>query len=168
MNKHFLEKMQVVGGVTPVNLAAGTTVGDFVSMKNYGRCAIVLYKGIGGASEDTTITIDQAVDVAGSGTVKVVEFTRADYKAGTLLTAVGTFTTVEQAAAGTYLLSGIGTYEGIVVIDIKAEDLDIDGGFDCIRAKMSDPGTTAQLGGLLYFLHEPRNAKPTMDSAIVD
>ena len=65
-------------------------------------------------------------------------------------------------------IANVGTVEGIIVIDVAAEDLDIDGGFDCLRATIADVGTTAQIGGMLYFLHEPRNASATLPTAIED
>lgn len=166
MNKHLMDKMQIVAGVIPVNLATAANNGDFVSMKGYGRCAIVLFKGIGTAGEDPVITIEQATDVAGTGT-KVVDFSRIDTKVGTQ-TGIGTFTKTAVAAGGTYVDAVSGEAEGLFVIDIKAEDLDIDAGFDCIRAKVADVGTTTQLGGVLYLLHEPRNATDPLPSAIVD
>lgn len=170
MNKHFLEKVQIVSGFVPVDMKTGANNGDYVSMKNYGRCAIVLHKGVGGAGEDPTIVLQQATSVAGTS-VKALPYDRVDYKIGTL-TAQGTFTTAAPsaaaAAAGTYTLSGVGTVEAIIVFDIKAEDLDIDNGFDCIRATIADVGTTVQVGSLEYHLHEPRNASATLPSAIAD
>lgn len=165
MNRHILEKMQIVGGFTPVNMASGANNGDWVSMKNYGRCAIVLFKGQGTAAEDPVITVQQATDVSGT-TSKSLTFTRVDYKAGTL-SSVSQFTTVAQAAAANYTLDA-GELEAIAVIDIKVEDLDKANSYDCIRANIADVGTTAQIGGVLYLLHEPRFASATLPGAITD
>lgn len=165
MNRHFLEKAQIVGAITPVNMASGANNGDWISMKNYGRCAIVLFKGTGTAAEDPVITLQQATDVAGTSS-KSLTFTRIDYKAGTL-SSVSQFTTVNQAAAGNYTLDA-GELEAIAVIDIKAEDLDKSNGFDCLRCNIADVGTTSQIGGVLYFLHEPRFASATLPGAITD
>lgn len=165
MNRHILEKIQIVGGITPINLAAGANNGDWVSMKNYNRCAIVVYKGAGSASEDPVITLQQATDVAGTSS-KSLTFTRYDTKSGTL-TSVGTFTKNTQAAAGN-VTPDTGDVEMIAVIDIKAADLDVANGFDCLRCTIADVGTTSQIGGMLYLLHDPRYPKETLDSAIID
>lgn len=166
MNRHILEKLQIVGGFTPINMASGANTGDYVSLKNYGRCAIVLFKGAGFAGEDPIITLSQATDVSGSG-VKSLTTARYDHKSGTLA-ALGQFTTVAQTAAGTVSAASSAAVESIVVIDIKAEDLDIDGGFDCLKASVADVGTTSQIGGLLYLLHEPRIGSSPLPSAIAD
>jgi hypothetical protein len=166
MNRFITEKMQIVGGFTPVNMASGANTGDYVSLKNYGRCAIVLFKGAGAAGEDPTITMQQASDVSGTG-VKNLNFTRIDSKVGTL-SALGTFTQNTQAAANTYVDAVSAESEAIMVIDIKAEDLDIANGFDCLRCTIADVGTTSQIGGVLYLLHEPRYGSGTLPSAIAD
>lgn len=145
-------------------------------MKGYGRCAIVFYKGVGTNGDDPTITLSQATAVAGTA-AKALNITRVDKKqAATNLLSTGTFTTSTSASpatadtfsTNTWTNSNLAEQAAMVVIDVKAEDLDIDGGFDCITATIGDVGTNAQLGCLLYFLHEPRNAKATMDSAIAD
>lgn len=165
MNQHFLEKNQVVSGFVPVSMTSALT-GDYVSLKNYGRCAVVFFAAAGTAGDDPTITLTQAQDVSGTG-VKALDFTRIDVKQGTL-TSVGTFTTVTQAAANTYTDAASAEVQKIWVIDVMAEDLDIANGFDCLKAAISDVGTNAQLGCMLYLLHEPRYASGTLPSAIVD
>lgn len=166
MNQHFLEKNQIAAGFVPLALTTART-GDYVSLKNYGRCAIVFYKAAGTAGDDPTITLTQAQNVSGTG-VKELNFTRIDVKQDTDLTAVGAFATVTQAAANTYTDATSAEDQAIWVIDVKAEDLDIANGFDCIKAAISDVGTNAQLGAMLYILHEPRYASGTLPSAIVD
>jgi hypothetical protein len=140
--------------------------------------AIVVYKAVGTGGDDPTITVKQALDVSGT-TPKALGFTRVDKKqAATNLLAVGTFTksTSDSPATndtfnttnGTWTNSDLAEQAAIIVIDIKAEDLDIANGYDCIQVSIADVGTNAQLGCALYFGHEPRNAKTTLDSAIVD
>jgi hypothetical protein len=161
MNQHFLEKCRPAAGFVPVNMATAANTGDRFDMKNYGRVAIVFFKGAGNAAEDPTITVQQH-NAASSGTSKALPFTRVDHKIGTLAS-VGEFTTVTQAAAETFTLSTLGDSAAIVVIDIKAEDLDIDGGFEWISANVADVGSVSQVGCVLYFGHEPRNGGDRMN-----
>ncbi len=170
MNQHFIEKNQIAQGFLPVAMNAGANSGDWVSMKNYGRCAIVFFKAVGTAGDDPTITLEQSTDVANSQSdAKALNFTHVYKKqAATNLLAVGQFTEVIQAAGNTFTHADLAEQAAIVVIDIKAEDLDIANGFDCVRASVADVGTNAQLGCLLYFLHEPRYAEPALPSAIAD
>lgn len=164
MNKFITEKMQIVPAFIPINLASGANSGDFVCMKNYGRCAIVFLKGVGAASQDPTITVLQAQTNGGS--TKALNFTRVDVKQASALTSVGTFTTVTQSAANTYTSDTSGETQALWVIDIKAEDLDIDNGYDWVQVTMADPGTNSQIAACLYLLHEPRYASATLPTAI--
>ncbi|WP_289296237.1 hypothetical protein [uncultured Reyranella sp.] len=166
MNKHFLEKNQVVAAIIPVDLQSAANNGDWVSLKGYGRVAAILYKAAGTAGDDPVFTLRQATDVSGTG-AKALNFTRIDSKVGTQ-TGIGQFTTTTQAAANTYTDAVSAEAQAIMVVDIKAEDLDIDNGFDCVQLQIPDVGSNAQLGCALYVLHEPRNAKAVLDSAIVD
>ena len=166
MNQHILEKMQIVSGFIPVDMSAGANNGDWVSLKNFGRCAFVFFKAAGTAGDNPTITVQQAQDVSGTN-AKALNFTRVDVKKGTL-TAVGAFTTIAQAAANTYSDSASAASQMITVIEVKAEDLDCDGNFDCVQASVADVGTNAQLGCMLYLLHEPRYGMTPEPSAIVD
>lgn len=165
MNKHFLEKNQVVAGFLPLALTTARA-GDYVSLKNYGRCAIIFYKGVGTAGDDPTITLTQAKDVSGTD-VKALTFDRIDIKQGADLAAIGQFTTVANADSD-YTDATSAEVAALWVIDVKAEDLDIANGFDCIKCAISDVGTNAQLGAALYILHEARYADTPLPSAIVD
>jgi hypothetical protein len=175
MNRHFVEKNQIASGFVPVNLATGANNGDWVSLKGYGRCAIVLFKGAGTAAQDPTITLEQARTVGGSGN-KALDITRVDKKQGAALTSIGTFTkstaaspaTNDTFSNNTWTNSTLAEEQAIVVIDVRAEDLDIDGGFDCIQAKIADVGTNSQIAGMLYVLHEPRYGMEALPSAIID
>jgi len=163
--KHLLEKVDIVSGIVPINLGSART-GDVVSLKNWGRCAIVFFKAAGSASEDPTITVEQCINVAGSSN-KAITFTRIDTKQGTL-TSVGTWTEVSQAAANTYTNATASENQAIWVIEVKAEDLDVDNGYDCITCSIADAGSVNQLGAVLYILHEPRYAKAGGVSAIAN
>jgi hypothetical protein len=164
MNKHLLEKMQIVPAIMPVNLATAANNGDFVNMENYGRCAVVFLGAVGAASEDPTVTVLQAT--SDGGTTKALKFTRVDVKQGSALTGVGTFTTITQAAANTYTDDTSGEAQKLWVIDIAAEDLDIDNGYSFVQVTVAKTGTTAQVGTAIYILHDPKYASATLPSAI--
>lgn len=165
MNQHILEKLDIVSGFVPINIGSARA-GDVVSMKNWGRCAIVFFGAAGTAGEDPTLTVEQCSNVAASN-AKAINFTRVDIKQGTL-TAVETWTKVTQAAGNTYTNTDAAEIQKIWVVEVKAEDLDVDNGFDCIRASVGDAGSTNQLAAMLYLLHEPRFAKEGGVSSIVN
>jgi len=160
------EELQVAAAFVPVNLAGGANDGDWVSLKNHGHVTLVFYGAAGDATEPATITVEQAQNVAGTN-AKALTFTTIHKKHDTDLQTVGQFTRVTQAAANTYALgTTMGDKQSIVLIDFNAEDLDVEGGFDCIRGRVADVGTVAQIGAMLYILSNPRYAPPL--SAIAD
>lgn len=178
VNLHFCEKNQIAQGFLPVAMNTGANAGDWVSMKGYGRMAIVIFKAVGTAGDDPTIAVKQATDVSGTG-AKAVGFTDVRKKqAATNLLAVDQFTKSTSASPatndtfnttnGTWTNTDLAEQAAIIVIDIKAEDLDVNGGFDCVQVSIADIGTNAQLGCVLYFGHEPRYPKDALDSMIVD
>lgn len=176
MNKRFTEMVNIQPLIMTVDLAAGANTGDWVSMKGYGRCAIVMVKEPGTAGNDPTIILLQATNVAAAGS-KALNITRVDKKqAATDLLAVGAFTTSTSTSAAsndtfstnTWTNSDLAEQAAVVVIDIKAEDLDIDNGFDCVSITIADVGTTGQLGSVTAFLYEPRYGSDPLPSAIVN
>lgn len=178
MNKLFAEKAMVCQGFLPVDMRTAANAGDWISMKNYGRVTAVFFKAIGTAGDDPVLTLKQATDVSGV-TNKALTINRVDKKqAASNLLAVGQYTQSTPAAPatndtfntanGTYTNSDLAEQAAIVLIDIKAEELDADNGYDCVQLSVSDIGTNAQLGCLLYICHEARNEKSSLDSAIVD
>jgi hypothetical protein len=168
-NLSILEQIQIVGGFDPQTLTTART-GDVVSLKNYRRCLVVFFKGIGTAGDDPTITLLQGTDVA-FGTNKALNFTTLYVKQDpTSLGDVGQWTKVTQAAGNTYTDATSAEQAAIWAIEVKAEDLDIANGYDCVRASVSDVGTNAQYGCVLYLLADPAQmaAPESMPSAIVD
>jgi hypothetical protein len=165
MNLHFLDKVDIVSGIVPINLGSARS-SDVITLKNYGRCAIVFHKAAGSASEDPTLTVLQAVSITPSS-AKALNFTTIYRKQGTL-SAVGTWTKTTQSAANTYTNTSLSEEECVFVIDIKAEDLDVDNGFDCIQVTIADAGSVNQLGALTFILHEPRYSVDGGVSAIAN
>lgn len=166
-NLNLLEQVQIVSGFAPITLTTART-GDVVSLKNYRRCLVLFFKGIGTAGQDPTITLLQGTDVA-FGTTKALNFTTIYVKQDpTSLADVSQWTKVTQAAGNTYTDATSAEQEAIWAIDIKAEDLDIDGNYDCVRAAISDVGTASQIGSVLYLLYDAVNetAPQSMASAI--
>lgn len=166
MNMLLVEEAQIVSAIIPVDMSAAANNGDWVSMKNYDRLSVVVFKGAGTAGDDPVITLQQATDVAGTG-VKELNFTRVDAKVGTQ-TSTGTFTKVTQAAANTYTDAASAEAQGLFVIDVTHDMLDIANDFGCVRVSIPDVGTNAQVGCALYILRNPRYKPAGAVSGIID
>lgn len=153
-NLSILEWMMPVSAFPPINLGTART-GDVVCLKNYRRCLVLFHKGIGPAGDDPVLTLLQGTDVA-FGTNKALNFTTIYTKGDlTQISDVGQWTKVTQAAANTYTDLTSAEQEIQWAIDIKAEDLDIANGYDCIRASLNDTGTTTTVGHIVYLLYDP-------------
>lgn len=168
INADLPEVVHIVSGFVPVDMSSAANTGDWVSLKNYSRVDIVLYKDAGTAGDDPTITVEQAQDVSGTGAKNLTAVDRVYYAQQTALTSDDTYTKATQTAAATYTDATSAEDQAIWVIPIEADELDTANSFDCIRASVADVGTNAQLGCMFYVLRGPRYGKAAMPTAIAD
>jgi hypothetical protein len=167
LNNLLVEEAQIVMAIVPVDSQSGANTGDYVSLKNYERCTILIIKAAGVAGDDPVITMTQAQDVAGTG-VKSLNFTRVDSKVG-VQTGIGQFTINTQAAGNTYTDTVSAESQGIFAIEFKGEDLDVNNGFDCLKVAVPDTGAAgAQLLTAIYILRGQKFGAAQAASAIVD
>lgn len=134
----------IVPAVFPVDLSAGPKAGDFISMKNYGHCDVVIMIGPT-AGATVAVTLDKANAVSGGTTT--LSFTkyystgfRLDYDGasgsftvGETVTGAGGGTGVVVKDNGDYLI--MHTYNGTTFVDNET----ITGGTS---------GTTASANGI--------------------
>lgn len=235
MNGERMGYFTVVPSVPPGDAAANALVhaGDYVSMKNYNRCSVVMQ--IGSAAVSTrTLRLQQATNVAGAGAAalnfEAVWRTGArlyfdpttrnatDYVVGEVVTGAGAGTgviheihadhlvihtwngtvfvagevitgaagaTANLLAAGFYvdedilcrqeLPAAVNTFVApavanmTYVIEIKAADLNVTGGFDCVLADISAVGGADDTArSVNYIMSEPRYKNEPMETAIYD
>lgn len=167
LNNLLVEATQIVAAIIPVDSQSGANNGDWVSMKNFDRCTVVILKAAGVAGDDPVITMKQASDVAGTG-AKALNFTRVDSKVGAQ-TGIGAFTTNTQAAGNTYTDLVSAEAQGLFAIEFQSSDLDVNNGFDCLQLSIPDTGAAgAQLISALYILRGARFAGAGLPSAIID
>ncbi len=164
MNPNVLlhEQVKMVTGLAPIVPSSSTP--DYVSLKNYAKATIIIMVDNATGVTGSAITVKQDDSVAGSSE-KALAFTKVyqneDTAASDLLveTTVGsnTFTTVTTSNKNL-----------IYIIEIDAADLDVSGGFDCIRAGTAN--ATAAVVSVLYCLWPNRFASKVIDSpsAIID
>jgi hypothetical protein len=157
--------------VTPVVAAAGllltSTLGDttYVSMKGYSRAQIIISIADGTTVTGSTITLKQATAVAGTSE-KALAFTRmlanTDYAASKALTETA-------VTSNTFTTQTVNSKDSLYVIDVKAEDLDVANGFDCLRVDGTGHAATASRGCVvLYNLYGKRYSGSTPAEAIAD
>jgi hypothetical protein len=159
----LLESINIVSAF-PVSDLNTDADGDYVSLKNYDGCLVVVHKNAGTAGDDISLKLDQATAVAGTST-KALTFNHLYAKVGaTALSAVGTFTKYTFTATddldtvtvgGTDLAADTG--EALFVVDVRASDLDVSNGFDCFRLTIEgDDVGNSTYGAAYYILYGAR------------
>lgn len=135
---------------------------DYVSMKGYSHLtALVLVKNATTVT-GSAITLKQATAVAGTAE-KALAFTKMqaneDLGASDVLTEVA-------VESNTFTTDDTNSKNLLYRIDIDADDLDADNGFDCVRVGTGD--ATAATVTVLYLLSGPRYNKGHSPAAITD
>lgn len=140
--------------VAPVDLSAAAVTGKRVSLKNCVGVQVVIFKGAASSGTDPAFTFKEATADTG-GTSQDMATPPAYFWKKTAATLAGTEQWVQVTASyssGVLTLTGEEGNQGIYVFDILAEDLSA--GFDYIEVDASKAGTVAQVGGVLYVLHD--------------
>jgi hypothetical protein len=141
----FLAQASAIGALT-------TTVGDtaYVSMKGYDRLAIVIDVTNATTVTGGTVTLKQATAVAGTAE-KALPFSRmlANTDVATSQALVETAVT-----ADTFITLTTNSRRLRYVIDVKASDLDVANGFDCVRLDVT--GMASATGSVSYILYGPK------------
>ena len=143
-------------GVAPVSLDAAASTGCRVSLRNCGGVTIVAYFGAA-ASGTEAIQFDVQQHTAASGgttaDLDVIDHFYTKYEA--TLDGDETWTRVAQTAASEVDVAGADRdKQGILVISVDAAMLS--DGYTHISLNVTDPGSVARLGAVLYILHDLR------------
>lgn len=153
---------KVVVGCPPAALTTTAGDGDFVSLKNYSRCTMILSVDNATTVTGGAITLLQATTVAG-GSAKPLNFSRmwANTDVAT------TDTLVETAVvSNTFTTLTTDNRNLLYVIEILTADLDMDNGFECVRIDSASMANA--VGSVIYVLHGSRFSSPLAIPAITD
>jgi len=153
---------KVVVMCPPAALTSTAGDGDYVSMKGFDRCTIIIAVDNGNTVTGGAVTLIQAKEVAGS-TTKALGMSKmyANIDIG------ATDTLVETAVVSdTFTTDTTNAKNLLYVIEVKASDLDVDGGYDCLRIDVASMANA--VGSVVAVLHPARYAAPLAISAITD
>lgn len=143
-------------GAAPVDLSSAAVTGKRVSLKFSAGVTIVVFKGAGTAGDDPTVTLRQHTAATGGTSANLPVIDHYYLKDAATLAGSETWTKVTQAAAATIADPGAaGTsaeHQQILVIEVRSEQLG--DGYDYVSLDVADVGANAQLGGVLYILHD--------------
>jgi len=156
--KSIPQALPLIEAITPQ--AGDAITGDYISLKNAHRAFVLVHVAQGNAAT-MAISIQQATDVAGTGTkvitVVVPIWANEDCAASDTL--------VRQTDAVNFTTSAAVKHK-LIVFQIDPETLDMANGFDCITV-ITGTSNAANITSAVYLL-EPRYAQTTPPSAILD
>lgn len=166
-NALIVEQLLFAPIAIPVDLqgATGTHVdGDWINVAHMHRFGFLLYKSIGTAGQDPTITILQATSSAGAGS-KALNFTTIYTRESTAseglktVAAAGQWTKTTQSSSNTYTTGTSAESELLWWVEFRTDQMDVTNGFDFVNLTIADVGGAAQLGAVL-LLGVPREMLP--------
>ena len=155
----ILEKCKLVEALPPKDHTGAAVDGNYISLKGYGWCTIVIQTGAW-AGGTAAITINKATAVAGTGETTAT-FTEMYTNEGAATTDTLTATAV---SSNTFNLD---TANSMYVIELDPASL---GEYDCIQLAVATPGANADLVSALYILSESRygQGSAAYPSALLD
>lgn len=138
--ERFTEVHYPLVGLAPVVTSAGAEViSSYVSLANYHRAVLVVHLGAVAAGGTVQFRLLQAQNTAGLN-AKGIPTTATQDKITTVLTAADT---------------------GWVVIELRTEELDVAGGFDCVAFGYDTDTNTFALEATLYGIISRFDPVPT-------
>lgn len=147
-------------GAVPIDTTGAAVASDWVSLKHFQHVTFVIFQGAW-AGGTPAVTLDQATAVAGTGS-KTLGLTKYWSKTGL------TGTTYSETAVTSDTFNLTATANTITVIEIDAEQLDVDNDFDCVQLDIASPGSNADLICVAAILSQPRYAHDGGVDAKVD
>lgn len=146
-------------GVSPVDLATAGGTGKRINMSLVKSVDVVFIKGAGTAADDPTVTL-RAHTAATSGTSADLAVVETYYrKQEATLDGDEAWTEVTQAAAATVVGNATSAEEEqIIVIPVDASSMPSDKKY--LSLDVTDTGTPAQLGAVLYIIHHHDKKRP--------
>lgn len=148
----LLENLNFVEGFPVVDTNGGKT-SDWISIQSYKRCIVVFAAGAG--TGDSIVTLNQAKDIAGTGSKALTFTTFYSKAAATDLSATANWTKTTQAAAATATISAWANKSKLCAIEVHAEELDFANQFYFLNAVLSG-ASAATLGYVLFVMGEAR------------
>ncbi len=143
-------------GFAPVDMQTAANTGKRVSLKHAGAVTIVLIKAVGTAGDDPVLTLKQHTAATGGTSANLAIIDHYTIKDAVALAGTETWSAVTQAAAATITdPGGAGTsaeHQQIDAIEVRAAQLS--DGYAYVSLDVADVGGNAQLGTVLYILHD--------------
>lgn len=139
---------------TLVNTVPSSSTPTRVSLKNYSKVTFLILVKNAATVTGSAITLKQSQDVSGTGE-KAVSFARAFRN---LDVAAGEDLAASAVTGDTFTTDATNSKNLLYAVEVRADDLDADGGFDCVRVGTGD--ATAATVTVLALLWPAKFAGP--------
>lgn len=159
-NAKLTEIAGVVDAFPPATPSSASP--KWVSLKNYGRVSIILQCANATTVTGSAVALSQATDVSGTS-AKTLAFTTVDANTDT---SAGDGFTATAVSSNTFTTNSTNSKNLKYVIEVKATDLDLANGFDCLRVTLGN--ATATVVSATYILREPRFADAAPPTAVAN
>lgn len=156
----LIDKAKGVTGLAAITPSSSEP--DYVSMKAYERLTVIITCNNATTVTGSAITLKQAKDVSGTDE-KALAF---DHVWQNTDTDSGDDLTETDVTSDTFTTDTTDNKNLRYQLEVHANDLDVDNGFDCVRLGTGDAANTVV--NVEYILHEPRYAPALGQSAITD
>lgn len=155
----FLKNHHVVAGMTESNdprcNITGGQEGDRISLKGYNRIGFLIIVDAW-AGGDSAITLKQATSVANTDSAEKA-LTYAGYWTSANYAAEATPAWVKTATGTLTIANADSPDNKAYFIEVEADSLDADNGFDCVRIDFATPGANANYLNCVAILSDPRH-----------
>ena len=145
--KQLIRNIKPVIGMVPG--AVTSVVGDYVSLKDFHGCSIVIVVDNTSGTDDGAVTLLQA-KTANAGSAKALEF---DEMWANLDCETADALTKTDVVSDTFDASGVELCT-MYVIEVNADQLDVDNAFCYINVNIAT--VTNGVGAIIYLMHTPR------------
>jgi hypothetical protein len=148
--------VDVALGSAPVDLSAAATTGKRLALRDAAGVTIVVVKGAGAAGENPTFTLQQHTAAAGGVSQALPIVDHYYLKSAAVLAGTEQWVKVTQTVAATIADPGgagtSGQSQQILAVEVAATSLA--DGFKYVSLNISDVGSAAQIGAVLYLLRD--------------
>lgn len=138
-------------GIIPVDISAGAVTGKRVYVGDCTAVSLVIYKGVEAGTDDPVVTF-QEHKVSTSGTPITHNIDHYYYKAHATAPETTAWVRVGGVATGAVTFTGLAALAGFIVVPINMTSLS--DAYKYLSANTADAGSTAQLAGAFWILHD--------------
>lgn len=143
--------LDLAPGIDPVDVSGGAKTGKRVYLGDASGATLVVYKGVEAGTDDPVLTLNQWT-VSSSGSAAAINVDHYYTKAHATAPETTAWTRVSMASGRTVTLTGLAALAGFAVIEFSANSLS--DGYKYLSVDTADAGSTAQLAGFMWILHD--------------